>query len=70
VAVSKCVKCENTIFEIVEKEPNNARFKMMFVQCAKCGGVVGVTDYTNVPRMIKNLEGKLGEIEKIVKRLD
>lgn len=55
MAISKCIKCDNTIFEMVEKEPNNARFKMMFVQCAKCGGVVGVTDYSNVPTLIRKL---------------
>lgn len=36
MAISKCSKCDNTIFEMVEKEIIGANFKIMFIQCNRC----------------------------------
>ncbi len=60
MAVSRCPKCEEHQFEMVEKEIRNARFKMMFIQCSSCGTVVGVTDYENTPSLIHRLAKALG----------
>lgn len=47
MAFSTCVKCGGRSFEAVEHSATNAHFKHIFIQCASCGGVVGVTDYAN-----------------------
>jgi uncharacterized Zn finger protein len=52
MAVSTCVKCgEKDQFEVVLKESiPGTNYKLAFVQCARCGGVVGVLDYYNILR--------------------
>lgn len=60
MAVSKCVKCDNTFFEMKEARIAGSNFKMMFVQCSKCGGVVGVTEFTNTGATLHNIAKKLG----------
>jgi hypothetical protein len=59
MAVSTCVKCGNTVFEVVEKSPKGSNFKLMFVQCSMCGGAVGVTDFFNIGEMLRELGKKL-----------
>lgn len=64
MAMSTCVKCGGHLFGIVEKEPSGSNFKMFFVQCTACGGVVGVTDYYNVPVKIDELSAKLDDLAR------
>ena len=59
MAMSTCVKCDNHIFETVVKEPTNSHFKLIFVQCASCGGVVGVTEFYNTGELVTKLAKKL-----------
>jgi hypothetical protein len=59
MASSTCVKCGSTRFEIKENSPTGSRFKVMFVQCIACGGVVGIMDYYNIGQLIKDLAKKL-----------
>jgi hypothetical protein len=60
MATSKCVKCDSHRFELVEQTPARAVFKYNFVQCASCGGVVGVVEYFNIGGMLQTLAKKLG----------
>ncbi|MGA2553267.1 MAG: hypothetical protein ABSF20_00605 [Smithella sp.] len=60
MATSTCIKCGNTRFEIKIVEPNGSSFKLTFIQCASCGGVVGVMDFFNIGQLIHNLAKKLG----------
>lgn len=59
MAISTCIKCGKSSFEIVEKEPFNSEFKLNFVQCSSCGGVVGVLDYFNTGELVMKLAEKL-----------
>jgi len=47
MAISKCIKCDGTKFELksgsVFNPFNRMSIKVYFVQCASCGGVVSVT---------------------------
>jgi hypothetical protein len=45
--------------DVYERVPMNSDFKLNFVQCASCGGVVGVTDYFNIGGLIHTLAGKM-----------
>lgn len=60
MAQSKCAKCGYTEFEVVDAEPRGSRFILLFVQCAKCGTVVGVTEAFNIGALLKSIEKKLG----------
>lgn len=59
MAMSKCIKCDSHRFEIKEYEPVGSAYKLMFVQCSSCGGVVGVTDYYNIGTLLHQLAKKL-----------
>lgn len=56
---SKCPKCENTEFEVVNETPVNSNYELIFVRCAKCQTVVGTIDFYNVGALIKKLALKL-----------
>ncbi len=60
MAQSTCVKCGNHRFELKEAEPDKAAFKLMFVQCTSCGGVIGVTEYHNIGALVHKMAEKLG----------
>ena len=59
MAISTCPKCSNHSFEMVEHIPRGSKFKIMFVQCALCGAVVGTADYINTAALIQQLAEKL-----------
>jgi len=50
MATSKCIKCAGVRWEVVEVQPApfnaipDSNVKYGFVQCANCGGVVGVVE--------------------------
>lgn len=60
MAMSTCVKCGSTSFEVREHTPYQSNFVLNFVQCRSCGGVVGVLDYYNIGQLIHDLARKLG----------
>lgn len=60
MAMSKCMRCDGTTFELKENTPRTSNFKLMFVQCSSCGGVVGVQEYFNLGYYVKQIAEKLG----------
>jgi hypothetical protein len=56
---TKCPKCENTEFEVVNETPVNSNYELMFIRCTKCQIVVGVLDSYNVGALIKKFAKKL-----------
>jgi hypothetical protein len=63
MAISTCVKCNGHHFEVKEAEPNNAKYKQVFVQCAGCGAVVGVVPYYDPGVVSKDNQQALGAID-------
>jgi uncharacterized Zn finger protein len=59
MASSTCTKCGSTSFEVKENSPMGSNFRIMFVQCSNCGGVVGTMDYFNIGQLIHDLAKKL-----------
>jgi predicted nucleic acid-binding Zn-ribbon protein len=64
MAMSTCMKCGNHTFEMVEREPRGSRFKLMFVQCTMCGGVVGVMDYYNIGAQTEQIKAALKKVAR------
>jgi len=61
MAISKCVKCGSTSFEITEAmRIHNDRDMVHFIQCSQCGGVVGVQEPFSAWRLLVALAQKLG----------
>ncbi|MEY4590767.1 MAG: hypothetical protein RL497_2843 [Pseudomonadota bacterium] len=61
MAKSICSKCSHDGFELVEQDNvKNSKFKIMFIQCANCGVVVGTTDFYNTPNLLEKLAKKMG----------
>ena len=57
MAQSKCVKCESTRFEMKDSPAmGGTDFVWLFVQCAECGGVVGVVDFHRNAGILERLE--------------
>jgi len=44
MASSSCVKCGSGEFELTTVRPFGAALDCCFVQCSRCGGVVGVME--------------------------
>lgn len=63
MASSKCSKCDNSYFEVVENSPRNSNYKLIFVQCSSCGSVVGTMDYYNIGTKLRDIEGKIDRIK-------
>ncbi len=67
MAESICVRCGQTRFEMKEAPSINDKTShntWFFVQCANCGGVVGVLDYFAHQQVVERLE----RIEKAMPR--
>ena len=63
MAESTCVKCNNKSFESKIVTVNGTNDKIEFIQCDKCGGVVGVNEYYsafNVTRRLAIVLGRKG----------
>jgi translation initiation factor 2 beta subunit (eIF-2beta)/eIF-5 len=60
MALPACVKCGSHRFEMVEHTPIGSSFRLMFVQCASCGGVVSVQDFFNLGEMLRKIGKKIG----------
>ena len=58
MVVSTCAKCgEQDQFEVVAKQSlPGSPCKIALVQCARCGAVVGVLDYSAIEQRTKELE--------------
>ena len=66
MAASSCMKCGTHSFEMVECEPRKSNYKLNFVQCTSCGGVVGVMDYLNVGADLRRLSAAVKQIANTV----
>ncbi len=62
MAASTCVKCGSTGFDLKETVVKGSLWKLYFVQCSQCGGVVGVLDDQNIGRMLRQRNPALKEI--------
>jgi hypothetical protein len=60
MAISTCIKCGGTFFEVKEAEPKFSNFKLLFVQCSTSGGVVGVMDFYNIGADLQEIRKHLG----------
>ncbi len=52
MALSTCVRCGSSSFELVDANVTKAAFKLYFVQCSACGGVVAVQEYNNLGALL------------------
>lgn len=61
MAKSKCPSCESNHFEMVDN--NNVKgtsYKVMFIQCSKCGTVVGITDFYHTASLLEKIAKNMG----------
>lgn len=60
MALPTCIKCGGHSFETQVHSPIRSRYKVIFIQCASCGGVVGTMDYYNIPDSLEKIANKIG----------
>lgn len=68
MAISKC-NCGNTTFEMVENTPIGSSYRVNFIQCSKCGNVVGVMDYFNIGTKANNIETALNGLNSDIRNI-
>ena len=59
---SKCARCDNTTFEMVENTPEGSKYQLTFIQCEQCGTVVGVQSNENIPALLHFMKDMLVEM--------
>ena len=62
MAYSKCGKCGNGSFELVEPTVRGAAYRLYFVQCSSCGVPVAVQEFNNITAMLSKQNQALKEI--------
>ena len=70
MATSTCIKCGNHSFQIAENSPSGAAFKLMFVQCSSCGGVVGIQDYFNIGTLLQDQEKQIKQLQSSISDIE
>jgi hypothetical protein len=60
MALSTCIKCGSTLFEVKQVTPLGSNFILNFIQCSNCGGVVGVVEYLNIGAELQEIKRRLG----------
>lgn len=48
MAQSNCIRCGHSSFELAPAEVDGSNYKLYFVQCSSCGGVVSTQEYLNI----------------------
>jgi hypothetical protein len=43
---------------------------MLFIQCAQCGGVVGVSDFQNTPDLVTALRNEIAQLRGVVGQVE
>jgi len=66
MATSTCVKCGSTAFEAAEVQPAGGSYKLVFIQCSQCGGVLGVQDYVHTKAMFVEQNRAIMKIAQVV----
>jgi hypothetical protein len=66
MAMSTCPKCNNHTFEVQIAEPIGSAYKLLFVQCAACGAVVGVMDALNIGALLEMQGAAIKKIARAV----
>jgi len=64
MAYSTCPKCTSTSFEIEEVSLNKLNYKMLFVQCSKCGAVVSIIPYYDPGVLAKDNQTEIANIKE------
>lgn len=70
MALSKCPKCENHYFEVIENSPSKSNYKLFFVQCSSCGCVISAMEYFNVGNKITEVENKINTLSSTVRTVN
>ncbi|ANI16644.1 hypothetical protein A9C11_22910 [Pseudomonas citronellolis] len=67
MAISKCIKCDSSQFELKQASISGCRFIMNFVQCSHCGGVVGVIETDHLGLKLENLAKEVDQIKRRIR---
>jgi hypothetical protein len=78
MASSKCPVCTSTSFEgVLQSKVPGYNFKLNFIQCSRCGVVVGVMPFHDpsavgeqIRKEISDLSSKVTHLELLLDRLD
>jgi len=69
MAASMCPSCKAKSFELKLIRPENSAVDICFIQCSKCGRVIGITDAVNIPAILKAHGELLNETRGLLREL-
>lgn len=52
---TRCPKCENTSFEMVEDTPTKSEFKLNYIRCSSCKTFISVLEHFNIGNTLNRL---------------
>lgn len=64
--MARCVACNSSSFRNEPKEVRDYKYKLNFIVCSSCGGVVGVMPYYDPGAVGKNIQTELAELKKTI----
>ena len=67
MAQSTCMKCGGTDFELKDITPEKGGHRYRAVQCAHCGGVIGLVEYEHTGGFLRSIERQVVALEKRLK---
>mgnify|MGYP000058512067 CR=1 FL=1 len=59
MAIPTCTRCNNNQFELKVVTPIGSEYKVNFIQCNKCGVVIGVLEFYEIGALILQLAERL-----------
>lgn len=70
MAISRCMKCDSQFFEAKEQSPIGSKFKLIFIQCSSCGGVVGTMNYFDAGILANENKAEIANIKSQLSGID
>lgn len=61
---TKCPKCENKSFELVQDFPSSAAFKMQYIRCSSCKTFLQALPFLHTNALIETLQADIDKLKK------
>jgi hypothetical protein len=62
-SLTKCPKCDKTIFELVEDFPLNSRVKFWYMRCHSCRTFLYASPYQDTNTLISSLQADIDKLK-------
>jgi len=64
---TKCPKCDNANFELVEDVPSGTKWVFLYLRCTSCKTFLQALPFDNTNTLIENLQNDITKIKRFFK---